>query len=562
MAARPSTWPQSTKELLPHVLFKLADKYPDLTYAEYHINPATIADGFRKVTYREMANAVHASAWWIEKNAGKPEVDDGRETMVYIGPNDVRYGILVLASVMVGYKMLFPSPRYGRDALAALIDRVDGKIMLRPSTPVPVVDEVLQAREMKSFQIPSLEGLLSAQPDPYQYTKAFETSKHEPLIALHTSGTTGFPKPIIWTHDWANSVAESTYMPSPDGYERMDAIYHGPQTRMMFMFPPFHASGFFGSLFFQLLTGATVIFPPAAASPQAQMDAMAESLDLLDEPVDSVPMPPPHVEYLGANPGLLDRVSNKIKTAYWAGGDISMAAGNAVSAKMQLFTSMGSTELGLWPSLRKSGPWNAENVDEHWHYMRFHPAQNIKFIPMSDSADGQLYEAVMVRNKDDEWVQPIFKISSNAGEKEVKLGDLYTQHPQDAQLWKHYGRADDLLVFITSEKFHPGAAERRITSHPGVEDVMIVGTRRAKASLIVKLGEGVRLDDVWDTIEDVNKASPVYARVATKDMVLVAKQPFLKTAKGTVQKKAMLDLYAKELDALYSEPKSSAPTTP
>ena len=105
MANRPSTWPQSTKELLPHTLFKLADNYPDLTYAEYPRKHASIADGFRKVTYREFSNAVHAFAWWIEKNVGKPRVDDGRETMVYIGPNDLRYGILVLGSVMVGYKV-------------------------------------------------------------------------------------------------------------------------------------------------------------------------------------------------------------------------------------------------------------------------------------------------------------------------------------------------------------------------------------------------------------------------------------------------------------------------
>ena len=79
---------------------------------------------------------------------------------------------------------------------------------------------------------------------------------------------------------------------------------------------------------------------------------------------------------------------------------------------------------------------------------------------------------------------------------------------------------------------------------------MIVGTRRSKASLIVKLSEGARVEDIWATIEEVNKASPVYARVA-KDMILVVKEPFLRTAKGTVQKKAMVDLYAKELDALY-----------
>jgi hypothetical protein len=55
---------------------------------------------------------------------------------------------------------------------------------------------------------------------------------------------------------------------------------------------------------------------------------------------------------------------------------------------------------------------------------------------------------------------------------------------------------------------------------------------------------------VWGTVEEVNYTSPVYARVS-KDMVLVVKDPFLQTAKGSIQKKAMLELYEKELDYLY-----------
>lgn len=105
MTSRPDNWPQSNDELLPNTLFKLAAQYPDLTYAEY-ARSTDATDGNRKITFKEVANAVHAIAWWIEKNVGKPAKDDGSETMVYMGPNDLRYGILVLGSVMVGYKVL------------------------------------------------------------------------------------------------------------------------------------------------------------------------------------------------------------------------------------------------------------------------------------------------------------------------------------------------------------------------------------------------------------------------------------------------------------------------
>jgi hypothetical protein len=105
MSARPDSWPQATGELLPSTLFKLASLHPDLVYAEYFNNPKSVTEGYRKVTYKEFSNAVHTLAWWIEANVGKPSVADGSEAMVYMGPNDLRYGLLVLASIVAGYKV-------------------------------------------------------------------------------------------------------------------------------------------------------------------------------------------------------------------------------------------------------------------------------------------------------------------------------------------------------------------------------------------------------------------------------------------------------------------------
>lgn len=107
MTARPSPWPRVTNQLLPHNLFNIAEKYPQTTYAEFPRNPLNINEGYRPITFAEVANAVHAVAWWIEQNMGKLEdVDKVRkETLVYIGPNDIRYAVLCLGSVMCGYKV-------------------------------------------------------------------------------------------------------------------------------------------------------------------------------------------------------------------------------------------------------------------------------------------------------------------------------------------------------------------------------------------------------------------------------------------------------------------------
>ena len=174
----------------------------------------------------------------------------------YLGENDFRYGILVLASVVVGYKvhsfrnttnyttaltnpkMLFPSPRYGAPAIAKVIDQVSGTIMLTSRTPLPVTQEILQARSMRTYQIPSLEDLFSAETQPYPFTKTFAQHKLEPLVSLHTSGTSGFPKPILWTHDWADSFIQSLSLPSPSDELQTATHFNGSHKRVMFLTLP------------------------------------------------------------------------------------------------------------------------------------------------------------------------------------------------------------------------------------------------------------------------------------------------------------------------------------
>lgn len=551
-------WPRVTEELLPTTLFKLAKQFPNRRYAEYFADPTKLADGYRTLSFADFANAVHAMAYWIEDNVGKPEVADGTETLVYAGPNDLRYGVLVLASILVGYKMLFPSPRYGAEAISRLIDQVNGKIMLTPSEPFPVVKEILSKRSMRVCEIPSLEALIFTKSSKtYPFTKTFAEYRSEGFATLHTSGTTGFPKPIVWSHDWANGVNNYLQLPRQQG--KFETATHFHANRIIFPFPAFHTSGIYGHLFLPIATGATVILPPPAESPATAMDLLADALDFLgdapDRKVEMLACPPPHMEYLASNPTLLDRIS-RVGTVMFGGGGISTAAGRTVAKKMRMVNDIGSTELGLWPSLERpfdNKTWGGEEVEDLWQYVAMHPVLNLQFRAVATSVDGEVGEAVIVR--DDEKggvVAPIFFIGKGGEgmDKEKPLGDLFVRHPRHPELWKHYGRADELLNFITTEKFHPAAAEKQIAAHTDVEEVMMVGTRRPKAALILRLKEGKKLDDMWGVIEEVNESSPVYAQVG-KSMVLVVTEPFLLTAKGSVQKKAMLEKYGKELDGLY-----------
>jgi acyl-coenzyme A synthetase/AMP-(fatty) acid ligase len=80
------------------------------------------------------------------------------------------------------------------------------------------VREVLASCKLRTLEIPSDMELLSERHPHYRYDKTFESARDEPLVVLHTSGTTGLPKPIIWTHDFMAAVHQWFTLAPPEGF--------------------------------------------------------------------------------------------------------------------------------------------------------------------------------------------------------------------------------------------------------------------------------------------------------------------------------------------------------
>lgn len=62
-------------------------------------------------------------------------------------------------------------------------------------------EEITAISPVRAFQVAELDHLLSATGvKHYLYERTFEEAKHDPIVIVRTSGTTGMPKPIVWTH--------------------------------------------------------------------------------------------------------------------------------------------------------------------------------------------------------------------------------------------------------------------------------------------------------------------------------------------------------------------------
>lgn len=87
--------------LLPTVVDDTAKTQPDLPYGYVPIS-SNIGDGFKAVTFSDIASATNYLAAWIQQNLGS---STSFETIAYMGPGDLRYVVVFLAAVKCGYKV-------------------------------------------------------------------------------------------------------------------------------------------------------------------------------------------------------------------------------------------------------------------------------------------------------------------------------------------------------------------------------------------------------------------------------------------------------------------------
>ena len=88
------------ERLMPQVVDATAASQPDKLWASYAVSSAPLR--FRDVTFQELARAVNYMAWHIEGLIGRSTTF---ETIAYIGVNDIRYGIILLAGIKCGHKV-------------------------------------------------------------------------------------------------------------------------------------------------------------------------------------------------------------------------------------------------------------------------------------------------------------------------------------------------------------------------------------------------------------------------------------------------------------------------
>ena len=133
---------------------------------------------------------------------------------------------------------LLPSARNSVEGHLALLETTSCNILISPVE--SKVDHILSKRDMRHFRIEGLREFLGGDfSEHYDYNKTFEEAAQDPFIIVHTSGSTGLPKPIILYHGGVAAVDNQHLIPPLDGFDAQINIFEGG-VRVFTSLPPFH----------------------------------------------------------------------------------------------------------------------------------------------------------------------------------------------------------------------------------------------------------------------------------------------------------------------------------
>ncbi|CAJ2512511.1 Uu.00g055260.m01.CDS01 [Anthostomella pinea] len=542
-----ATKEQFGRRLVPHVIDDIAQTEPtrECFAIPRSNNPQ---DGWKPVSFKQYANAINHVAHRIIEICGHPPANTF-PTIAYIGPNDARYVVMVVAALKAGYKALLISPRNSQEGQMSLFDKTDCRVLAFPASHRKMVQPWLQEREMQAVEVGPMEKwFVEHDVTPFPYTKTFAQAEWEPLVVLHTSGSTGIPKPIVCRQGMMAIGDAHRNLPEWEG--KRPFIYEWAQRskRSFDPMPLFHAAGMYLFLITAIYYGTPIAL--GVVDRPLSSDLVAECLKYAD--VEGAMLPPAILEDMSQSDQHIEQLK-KLKMAVFGGGNLAKDAGNRmVKQGVRLVNAIGSTEFFPFPFYWQPNP-------DLWQYFVFNSdIFGADWRKMEGEDD--VYQLVIVRKNQHPGLQGLFYTFPD--DKEWDTKDLYKPHPTLPDHWIYYGRSDNIIVFSNGEKLNPVTIEEIVMDHPQIQGAVVVGAQRFQPGLILEPTEPPKdeseaqklIDSVWPHVVRANKETVAHGQIG-KDFIILSnlEKPFHRAGKGTIQRASTLKLYRDEIDQLYKK---------
>ncbi|KAF2836219.1 putative NRPS-like enzyme [Patellaria atrata CBS 101060] len=518
----------SANRLIHLIPDKLAKAVPDHVLFSYP-KTAKPEDGFKDVSSKCFANAINRVCWYLTSVFGVPK---NFNSVGYMGP-----------TIKVGYKMVFVSPRNNLEGHLNVLKGSDCQIFLKAIG--TNVDDILGKLSMRTAVIPELEELLdTTEVDIYPYTKTFEEARMDPCLVLHTTGSTGLPKPITWKVGILSTYEAWRTIPHVDGYVPTTEIYQQSRRAYTSM-PLFHTSGLNAGITWALLLGVTLVYGAPHVVPNA---AYADEMHKYAG-VDVSMGAPSIYEELSRDPGSLERI-NRFHYVVASGAPLSQKAGALISKHTRIISNLGATETACLQRL-------APSIND-WAYFYWHPTHS--GIEMRETVDG-LYELFLVKDPKLGLYQGVFNTFPHI--HEWSMNDLYSRHPDPTKhfLYMYKGRKDDVIVLSNGEKIAPALVEATLMSHPLIKGAMVVGRGKFQPAALIDLnvdppkGQKERhqmVQKLQTVILEANEHAPAHGKLDQYHILFAnPNKPMYYLGQGKIQRYKTHKVYEKDIENLY-----------
>lgn len=443
--------------------------------------------------------------------------------------------------MLIQAQVLLISARLSAPNVQHLLDKTDSGVLLVSKRTDALLDGkidhkcVIQTVESyKSFLQSDTSKAWSqasdVSPDEAQRTQTTINNTRRDVI-LHSSGTTGFPKPIYLTKRYLVQYAACHEFPQSEEIDWVNLstlpLYHG-----------------FGLLApgLSLSIGLSCCFPPSSVIPAGQ-----STYDLLNDfGCRSLMTVPSIIDDLIAVEGALKRLSS-LEFLAVGGGALTLQQGTCLkSHSVSLLNHYGVTEIGAIAHIFRPGP------DYDWRYLRLRSDLSLELRPVDDSPNFRLVGYPVGWNETFE-VQDALERNPNA--------------PADRLEIRIVGRTDDIIVLKTGEKVMPQHLESALNADPTIKTAVCLGQGRFELIVLVEPANvaiyeestssepfSSFLDTVWNLVSASNKTLDRHAQVASRKAIIVKPRDkaIPRTDKGSVSRRQVYEVFATEIESAYA----------
>ena len=499
-----------------------AASIPDVAIAAFPTSAEP--DSYQVHTARQLDEYTTRAAHHYRTVFGNRTRNSAERVVALLALSDLDYVVAQFALGRLGFTVLLLSTRLSPEAIASLLETTHCNDLVASDAMKSKVDAVSALRPLRSTLLlsdyrrgPVTELNLDLDLD-------FETNTS--CHVMHSSGSTGFPKPI-------RNIQKSYIYNAANNFG----------LRGFITLPLYHNHGM-ASFCRALYAGKVLYFyNPQLPLSARQLTAVFKHLGSQLEIFYGVPYA---LKLLATPEGI--ELLKRFKMVMFGGSACPDDLGNLlVDAGVNLVAHYGATEVGqLMTSFREPG-------DKEWNWLR----PTAALLPyLRWVRHGDAYEVVIA----DGWKS---KVTSNQPDGSYATRDLFIRHPEKSDRFKYVGRLDDWIVLVNGEKVNPVQFEHTVQADNRVAEAVVFGAGQVAPGLIIvpardydAMSEDEYLKLVQPTIDAANAHAESYAKIA-RENIRVLKADAIndcpKTDKGTVIRSAFYKKFEALIQSVYED---------